>query len=180
VTTTTSPRGRAAVSDALLGAAAELFAAKGPRGTSVREIAAAAGVNHGLVHQYFGSKEQLLRASLERLAHNVSGRLDGGVDDAALEHDVDLHWRVLARALLDGEDPATLQRDYPAMDRLVAQAGHRGLEETSARRVAAHVVTVELGWRLFHGFISAALGLEDDDVLRRDLLAAAWGTPPSP
>ena len=170
------------MSDALLGAAAELFAAKGPRGTSVREIAAAAGVNHGLVHQYFGSKEQLLRASLERLAHNVSGRLDEGAEgaeDAALEHDVDLHWRVLARALLDGEDPATLQREYPAMDRLVAQAGHRGLDETSARRLAAHVVTVELGWRLFHGFISAALGLEDDDVLRRDLLAAAWETPPS-
>ena len=170
------------MSEALLVAAAELFAQKGPRGTSVREIAAVAGVNHGLVHQYFGSKDQLLRASLERLAHNVTERLeqegDRAAGDVALEHEVDLHWRALARALLDGEDPATLQREHPVMDRLVTQARRRDLDEPTARRVTAHVVTLELGWRLFHGFITAALDLDDDDALRGDLLAAAWGVGP--
>lgn len=180
--TTSNPRGRAAVSEALLAAAAELFAQKGPRGTSVREIAAAAGVNHGLVHQYFGSKDQLLRASLERLAHSVSDRLDvaGGatVDDVGFEHEVDLHWRALARALLDGEDPATLQREHPVMDLLVTQARRGDLDDLAARRVAAHVVALELGWRLFHGFITTALDLEDDESLRSDLLAAAWEATP--
>ena len=122
-----------------------------------------------------------MAASLERLAHNVSSRFDQGGDapgtDAALEGEVDLYWRALARALLDGEDP-TVQREHPVMARLVAQARRRGLDEDVARRVAAHVVTVELGWRLFHGFVTAALELDDDDALRRDLLAAAWAASP--
>ena len=44
--------------------------------------------------------------------------------------------------------------------------------------MAAHVVALELGWRLFHGFITAALDLEDDESLRSDLLAAAWEATP--
>ena len=50
-----SPRGKVAVSEALVSAAIELFGARTPDKVSVREIASRARVNQGLVHQYFGS-----------------------------------------------------------------------------------------------------------------------------
>jgi len=45
---------------ALVEAASSLFAERGPDGVSLREIAAMAGVNYGLIHQCVGSKEDLL------------------------------------------------------------------------------------------------------------------------
>lgn len=50
---------------AILVAARELFAAQGFAGTSVRAIAAAAGVDASLVHHYFGTKDDLFVAALE-------------------------------------------------------------------------------------------------------------------
>src|SRR5690349_5044299 len=67
-----APRGRDAVKPAILDAAAELFAARGPRAVSVRDIASHAGVNHGLVHRHFGSKEAVLRAVLTSLVDEIS------------------------------------------------------------------------------------------------------------
>ena len=49
-----------ATRQALLDAARELFAGKGFDRTTVRDIAALAGVNQALVFRYFGSKEELL------------------------------------------------------------------------------------------------------------------------
>ncbi len=43
-------------------AALDLFAAKGAAGTTIREVAAAAGVTHGLVVHHFTNKEGLRRA----------------------------------------------------------------------------------------------------------------------
>lgn len=50
---------------AILSAARELFAAQGYGATSVRSIAAAAGVDGSLVHHYFGTKDDLFVAALE-------------------------------------------------------------------------------------------------------------------
>ena len=55
-------RGRAASEKALLEAAMACFAECGPNDVSVRAIAECAGVNHGLVHHYFGSKAGLVDA----------------------------------------------------------------------------------------------------------------------
>ena len=53
-----------ATRQAILVAARELFAAHGVDGVSVRDIAAAAGVNHALVHRYFGAKGDMVDAIL--------------------------------------------------------------------------------------------------------------------
>lgn len=50
---------------AILSSARELFAAQGYAGTSVRSIAAAAGVDGSLVHHYFGTKDDLFVAALQ-------------------------------------------------------------------------------------------------------------------
>jgi AcrR family transcriptional regulator len=50
---------------AILAAARERFAASGYAGTSIRAVAAAAGVDGALVHHYFGTKDDLFLAALE-------------------------------------------------------------------------------------------------------------------
>lgn len=69
---------------AILAAARSLFASGGFAGTSVRAIAAEAGVDAALVHHYFGTKDDLFVAALEipvdpreRLAEVVAGGPDG-------------------------------------------------------------------------------------------------------
>jgi AcrR family transcriptional regulator len=62
---------RAAAEEALLDAAERLLVDVGHAGITTRRIAEEAGVNHGLVHYYFGSNENLLVRALERF----TGRL---------------------------------------------------------------------------------------------------------
>ncbi len=52
----------------IIESAMELFADKGFEGTSIRELAAAAGVNIAMVNYYFGSKEKLFEAMVEQKA----------------------------------------------------------------------------------------------------------------
>ena len=66
-TTEALPRGREEVRRAVIEAAANLLASRGPSAITVRDIAAAAQVNHGLVHRHFGSKEGVVRAVMEML-----------------------------------------------------------------------------------------------------------------
>ncbi len=55
----------------LVDAGRDLFATKGFHGTSVRDIAAEAGVNVSLVSYYFGGKEQLYSAVVEELTNRI-------------------------------------------------------------------------------------------------------------
>src|SRR4051794_37644977 len=48
----------------VLAAARELFAQRGLRATTMRAVAAQAGVNPAMIHHYFGTKEQLFVAAL--------------------------------------------------------------------------------------------------------------------
>ncbi|MCB0893882.1 MAG: TetR/AcrR family transcriptional regulator [Nocardioides sp.] len=70
---------------AILAAARSLFAAHGFAGTSMRAVAAEAGVDAALVHHYFGSKDDLFIAALELPVDPrvvVRPVIEGGVDDA--------------------------------------------------------------------------------------------------
>lgn len=58
------PRGASDTRDRILASARELFARNGIDKTSIRAIAAAAGVDSALVHHYFGTKEQLFAAAI--------------------------------------------------------------------------------------------------------------------
>ena len=61
------PTGREEVAAAILEAATDLFAERGPAATSIRDIAARSKVNHGLVFRHFGTKDQLVGAVLDNL-----------------------------------------------------------------------------------------------------------------
>jgi AcrR family transcriptional regulator len=65
---------RAAAEEALLDAAERLLADAGYAGITTRRLATEAGVNHGLVHYYFGSNENLLVRALERFTGRLIAR----------------------------------------------------------------------------------------------------------
>ena len=59
---------------ALLDAAERLLVEVGYAGITTRRLAETAGVNHGLVHYYFGSNEALLVRALERFTERLLTR----------------------------------------------------------------------------------------------------------
>lgn len=58
------PAGNSNTRDRILDSARELFARNGIKNTSIRAVAAAAGVDSALVHHYFGTKEKLFAAAV--------------------------------------------------------------------------------------------------------------------
>ncbi|WP_068185636.1 TetR family transcriptional regulator [Mycobacterium sp. UM_CSW] len=58
------PAGSSDTRERILNSARELFARNGIRNTSIRAVAAAAGVDSALVHHYFGTKEKLFAAAV--------------------------------------------------------------------------------------------------------------------
>jgi AcrR family transcriptional regulator len=65
---------RSAAEEALLDAAERLLVDVGHAGITTRGLAEEAGVNHGLVHYYFGSNENLLARALERFTERLIER----------------------------------------------------------------------------------------------------------
>jgi TetR/AcrR family transcriptional regulator len=92
---------RPAAEEALLDAAERLLKAEGYPAITTRRLAAEAGVNHGLVHYYFGSVENLLLRVLERFTERLTAR------QRAMYADPEIpfleKWRLAMRYLV-GED----------------------------------------------------------------------------
>jgi AcrR family transcriptional regulator len=65
---------RSSAEEALLDAAERLLFDVGYAGVTTRRLAEEAGVNHGLVHYYFGSIENLLVRALERFTERLVAR----------------------------------------------------------------------------------------------------------
>jgi AcrR family transcriptional regulator len=147
--------------EAVLDAAADLFAARGPAATSIREVAARSGVNHGLVYRHFGTKEELVSAVLDHVSTRFNDAVASGSDQADVV--AERQWRVLARAILDGYPVGHLQHRFPFVEHLMEETRRTVEDDTTARLAAGHVVALELGWRLFEPFLRAATGLEDID-----------------
>ena len=70
----TKTAARSAAEEALLDGAERLLVEQGHAGITTRRLAEAAGVNHGLVHYYFGSNENLLARALERFTERLIER----------------------------------------------------------------------------------------------------------
>ena len=71
---TTKTSARSAAEEALLDAAERLLIDVGYAGITTRRLADEAGVNHGLVHYYFGSIENVLVRTLERFTERLVAR----------------------------------------------------------------------------------------------------------
>ncbi|MFE3758872.1 TetR/AcrR family transcriptional regulator [Nocardia tengchongensis] len=155
---------------AVLASATDLFAQRGPAATTVRDIAARAGVNHGLVFRYFGTKDQLIGAVLDHLGMEMATLQKTGASLEQLDAGFERQWRVLARAILDGFPVGQLQKRFAGMQGLLEGALALHDDDITARIALANAVAFQLGWRLFGPFLRAAAGIED--VAESDLREA--------
>jgi AcrR family transcriptional regulator len=135
---------RETATSSLLDAAERLLIETGHAGLTTRRVAAEAGVNHGLVHYYFGSMEELLLQVLERFTERLIER-----QTAMYEGDVPFldKWRTAMRWL--EED---VQAGYPKVWwELQAMAwNHPEMRE--------RLVKVDAEWRgLLRGHFAGAL-----------------------
>jgi AcrR family transcriptional regulator len=156
-----APTGREAVAAAILEAATDLFAERGPAATSIRDIAARSKVNHGLVFRHFGTKDQVVGAVLDNLGTTLTALLDSGAPGDEVDRALDLQMRVMARTLLDGYPAAQLQKRFPNIAPLLDWVRPLHNDDTSARLAVANALALQFGWRLFAPILRSATGLDD-------------------
>lgn len=153
------PVGKDQVRRALIDATTELFVEQG-RSISVREIAARAGVNHGLVHTYFGSKDALLAAAFDDVYTQAVAELDDAgfpPPDIAGQRG-GLLAKALARVILDApNDELFTASGITSSWRTALAAAQPELTRTQvdARVVAA--ASLSLGYALFADRFSTSM-----------------------
>ena len=159
----------------ILKVAERLFATKGYRGTTVRDIAEAAHVTHPLIYHYWGSKRGLLAAVLERSQARMRAVADLGGEPlevfARLARDNlignRLYLLTMTRAFADGMRASDWPGGFPAteiiLDRVMAaNPQERGLTEAEARERVAIAVAVAVGWVLVEDQLLEIVGLPPD------------------
>ena len=147
------PLGSPDARQAVLAAARELFAELGFERTTMRAVAARAGVDPALIYHYFGDKDGLLVAALQPPT-------DDATVFAGLADEADRAGEELVRRLI------SLWEDRPEVREQMAAILRTGLSHDRASRLLRDILS---------SFILAALG----DVLagdRRELRAALIGS----
>jgi AcrR family transcriptional regulator len=168
------PSGRDEVVAALLDAADHLFANSSPADVSLRAIARAAHVNHGLVYRHFGTRDDLVEALLERTASHWTaetqasgdfvkslGSILSSPDEAQTSAG---SWiRLLAWSLLTDAPGRSgeVQRRYATLDLLPGMLHNRDFQDSVVATATA--LALVFGWRFFHPYIRAALHIDDHD-----------------
>lgn len=105
---------------AILLAAMELMGSKGPAKVSLREIAAQADVNYGLIHRHFGTKDALLLAIFQAFTDYGATliRSSSTIHEAmekTFHADAGRYADLLASAAVDDMDPHRLYVDSSGM-----------------------------------------------------------------
>jgi AcrR family transcriptional regulator len=145
--------------------AAEMLAERGPREVTIRDVADRAGVNHALIHRYFGTKEDLFREVFAALSAEFQADAValGTGDVAALlmllrEHPA--FWRILARSVLDAPELLAAGQ-APAAPLMLAMISGVREPGDQARAAAAVAGSLALGWLVFGPHLSAVLEIKD-------------------
>lgn len=175
------PRDREATVAAIVAAATELMARKGPDGFGLAELGERAGVSFGLIHRYFGGKAGLLKETLRQpfarqLARVLELYSKGEADHspapvlqllfAAQEKNPDyvrlIAWGILTELLTD--DVFATHR--PMVTRILARYRRdlqaTGSTDVDARAVAALLLTATLGFQLFRPLLHSLLPTDAD------------------
>jgi AcrR family transcriptional regulator len=152
----------------LVAALVELLKTRSIDSISVRDVAAAAGVNHGLVHRYFGSKAGLVDAAVEQLSDEIHrGRPDRAAMSAASFAYLRAHpelARIVARACLDGPEELLARAAPPRarLDAIVAplkNALYRFGLHADPYLLNALASAALLGWFAFQPLLREGFGL---------------------
>jgi len=130
-------------------------------------VAAAASVNHGLVHRYFGSKAGLVDAAVEQLSAEIHrGRPDRAAMSASTFGYLRAHpelARLVARACLDGPHELLARAAPPRarLDAIVAPIRKKipGVDPYVINALASAML---LGWFVFKPLLQKGFGLPGD------------------
>ena len=151
-------------------AAAELFARKGFRGTTTRDLAAHAEVNEAIIFRYFNTKEELYRAILEEKVSQsrdlpcaeLEALAKAGDDQGFLEavgqkflekHDQDTTFmRLLLFSALEGHELSEMFVGALASRDPLAEYFSRRMDQGALRPMDPHLVA-RLFFGMFVGFV---------------------------
>lgn len=188
---TARPRNPSARQQALIAAAAELFASRGYEAATTQAISAYAGCAEGLIHRYFGGKRGLLLSLIE---HRASQELTALTDGLALaptladeyvqlvQWEIESMWQdqnflrvILSRTLVEPQFGEALSRvgfsrHVPVfVERLSHFAGYRLLSEEVREAVAQSIKVLGLVF----GFMRPVLLGQDRSTAREMALTIA-------
>jgi AcrR family transcriptional regulator len=157
----------------ILHVAERLFARRGYRHVTVRDIAEGAHVTHPLIYHYFGSKRGLFAAVLEKnqgRMRAVAERSEGveetirDLSRASLTH-ARSYQLILARAFAEGMSTRDWPGGFPGAETAVARLiaalppDHGAAEEEDVRESVAVAVALLHGWILEEDHLLEIVGL---------------------
>ncbi len=159
-------RGPEVVKRKLINAAKELTTVRSPRHVSGRELATQAGVNYGLIHHYFGSKDAVFARAFTESTEAMARRWDSGGMVPVNTSDDARSYRTFAKIEVDqDQSPIT-----DLLRRIVAgQSAARGCDPRDRDMLGdvAIVAALQFGWGAFEEEIVSALaeyGIERDEL----------------
>jgi AcrR family transcriptional regulator len=187
---------------AILRAAAELMAERSPSEVTLREIAARAGVNYGLIHRHYRTKDRLLVEIFQEFTDYGAEqiRASGSIHEAierTFMLDAGGFARILSWAALDGVPPDKTFADRSGMavfQELIGREWADGdgaprRDEFDPRVVSSFVMLMISVWDFFAPYMQQVDGWDDrelDDAhrevleLMQTIVTAAAPRSPSP
>lgn len=179
----------------ILDAAEVLLDRKGPDGFGLAELGRDAGVSFGLIHHYFGGKEGLLRAVLQRNLRQLGREIrriqeagefwDPHAPAVVVVFDTYLNKpgfaRLMAWGLLKGllgaeEVSLEVQRDREALDTMVDRLrdGMAGASRIEAAGLTTLLTSAVLGFNLLRPLLVQTRGWNSrsDEIVREQLVRA--------
>jgi TetR/AcrR family transcriptional regulator, repressor for neighboring sulfatase len=164
----TPQRGPDAVRRSLIDATLELIWHRSPATITNKEIAAKAGVNHGQIHHYFDSKDDLVaHAILDASSRLVAERATGGARPI-LEGTRSI-WRALAYLAVNSDSIGVASPTISAMVDLEAAARGVAVDDPDLVADVAAFVALSYGWAVFEDHLVGSLvafGIDRDTLHR--------------
>jgi AcrR family transcriptional regulator len=165
------PHGRDQVVESIIDATLSLWSVKGPAELSLRSIAARAGVNYGLVHRHFRTKEAVIKAAMDRVVERSVQFVGDSTDlveamDRVLPPSTGAHSRLLAWAILQYFVDDVLPSEDAFLSRLRELAAvdvdsAAPDADVLAKVKAGSMLATLYGWKLFEPYLIRGLGLQD-------------------
>lgn len=167
------PMGRDEVKDALIEAGIKLFAERGIKAVPIRDLADEANVNLALIYRHFGSKEDLVQATLKVLFERMGPVIDTEAASgeeilqssfAAIKNYPEI-FQVFAHVALEGDGSIFKDMKNPYQVDMVRQIKKGQLDgnlnsNVDARILLACSFALGLGWHIFQPMLIELAGLD--------------------
>jgi len=145
-----------------------IFARESPSSVSMRSIAAEAGCSLGLAYNYFTSKDELLGATLDRIALRLATEAASADDprDALISLVGSMRSnaafpRLVTWLVLEGRDVSRLVSGFPLEQQVAAIAVERGADDPES--IALTMALLAIGIYTYGDLLNRAVGRDPGD-----------------